>query len=53
MHDRDELKRNAIKEDVQLIDITKMIAEEMEKDKPVEEDPKKKGGKKEAKKETK
>lgn len=49
-----------MKEDIELFDIAKAIAEEMEKDKPVEEDPKKKGAqqkkepeKKEAKKETK
>lgn len=41
--------KNAIKPDIPLLDVTKIIAEEAEKEKPVEDD-KKKGGKKETKK---
>lgn len=49
-HDRDEIQNNKIKEDIQLFDIAKAIQEEMDKENPIEEDPKKKGAKKEEKK---
>jgi actin-related protein len=54
LHDRDELNNKKVKADVEVFDIGKAIQEEMEKEKPVEEDPKKKGQpKKEDKKEVK
>lgn len=55
LHDRDEVNNKKIKADVQVFDIGKAIQQEMEKEKPVEEDPKKKGQqpKKEEKKEVK
>lgn len=58
LHDRDEVNSKKIKADVEVFDIGKAIQEEMEKEKPIEEDPKKKGQpkkeeKKEIKKETK
>ena len=55
LHDRDEINNKKVKSDVEVFDIGKAILEEMEKEKPVEEDHKKKGaaGKKEKKKEPK
>ena len=54
LHDRDEVNNKKVKVDVEVFDIGKAIQEEMEKEKPVEEDPKKKGqAKKEDKKEVK
>lgn len=54
MHDRDEVNNRKVKPDVELFDVTRAIQEELEREKPVEEDPKKKGApKKEEKKEVK
>lgn len=44
------MQNKKLKEDTPLFDLTKAIEEEMEKEKPVEDDPKKKGGKKEPEK---
>ena len=49
LHDRDEINNKRVKADVEVFDIGKAILEEMEKEKPVEDDPKKKGKKEEKK----
>lgn len=50
LHDRDQLQNNKIKQDTALYDLSKAIEEQMASQKPVEEDPKKKGAKKEPEK---
>ena len=55
LHDRDEIKNTEVKDSLPLVDVKKIIEVEEIRDKPKEEDPKKKGkeDKKEPKKEVK
>ena len=53
LHDRDEVANRKAKPDIQLFDIGRAIQEELQKQKPIEDDPKKKGAKKQDKKEAK